>query len=408
MMSSIQDLLSSIIDDDTIESINDIKSINIPTVPVVENNIRAPRFDPETNILSSSGRAAYEYEIINIDRDTFTELVHTTTTIEGFIKNVQFHENKLIKMLTVNEKVVNIKCNWDNIKYSEYNTYEHVKHSKRGRKKKVKVSHRRNSNSQNFTNPNVFHSQISFEVLPKWVNVESSSKSVILPSYKFKVFRNGKIQLPGANPNCIDDILFCVDIITNLLNAALYPNGGNSVKIINLNPIMKNYKFSTIIPNNHIIDLCQLKKLVVADKINNIGHSLIQGTEIYQPIIYDIQYSRQDTKLAIVFATPIPGKSDKRTRINIFQSGKINILGGLNTEYTNNICKYIQYVIKTNYDSLVVEEGIIIQKKQIISPPNPKIIKHIVQIHDTKPHLILNIKYAYDDLVNDILTILSD
>lgn len=400
-MTSIQSLFDETeIGEDEISSLSN-KIDEIMPMPK-EITVPAPKFNPATNILELSGRLKYEKETLFTDNKIFGPIIPTTTTMEGYLTHVQFHESNLIRLLRTTDKIVNIRCNWEDLKHPNYKEYKKLKLSNRGRKKKPKVESKKYSNTADFSHFDEFHSQITFNVLPKWVNVSQSSESIVIPNYKYKIFRNGKIQLPGAHPKHTDDILYCIDEIIKLLNETMHQSQ-NVITVTNLNPVMKNYKFTVNIPDNYILDLLVLKKLLMSDKINNLPNKFINKTNIMQPMLHIIQYSRQTTKLSIKFLTPLLKRGNKQTLVNIFPSGKINILGALDFIYTDDICRYLHHVFANNYNSIVVEKGIPDEKKIIpaINKNSINLINNIkvVNIYD----IIKSCEERFDDSIVKIL-----
>jgi TATA-box binding protein (TBP) (component of TFIID and TFIIIB) len=272
------------------------------------------------------------------------------------LSNVHFHEQELIHELEPDEDIVMLRCNYGCTKYPEYHEPVKLKKTNRGRKKKEKKKKIRRKQGDGGS----FNSQITFVVRSS----KDSSKV-----YKFKVFRTGKLQLPGVKSDVIDDVIECTHKIARMLNWHLHMLDDNPVRqtaVINLNPVMKNYKFKVKIPEGSIIDLAELKKLLTSDSRGVLGRTLIDGNEVFDdkvknkpvcPKIFMIKYNRQDTKLSIKFLTGIYKKPNKKTRINIFMRGKINILGAFNAHITRQICEYLHWIFKT-FPEIIVTEGV--------------------------------------------------
>src|SRR5690606_36423512 len=135
---------------------------------------------------------------------------------------------------------------------------------------------------------------------------------------KFKIFRTGEIQLPGVKPHLIQDVVIRSQCIAKMMDLYLAPRAKVTLKRIN--PVMKNYKFTVKLPLGALIDLTTLKR------------SLKQIQPVNAPKIFDVKYTREDTKLSIKFNTPVHKKAKKCTRVNIFMRGKVNILGASDVE----------------------------------------------------------------------------
>lgn len=327
-----------------IEQLIDIKIVDdiIPQHDI--NNI----YNDEINIKDDNARHKFKSEILYMETDVFTKPISTTYTMEGLLSNVNFNEKDLIEFLTVNEDIVVCRCNFGRIQYSGYTEPIKQRTSNRGRKKKEKIKKPRQKQGMGTD----FNSQISFYVRSL---LNRKDKYIISPDekiYKFKVFRNGKIQLPGAREYLADDIILCIDLIIRLLNKVLnlqslhdIPTENSLVQLININPVMKNYKFEIKRPSKkHIIDLSTLKLLLINE----------DGDAPTHPPIFLIKYTPQSTNIAIKFLTPISKNAEKTTRICIFRKGKINILGAFHIDVTNQICVYLDWVIKKYYNKIIV------------------------------------------------------
>src|SRR5690606_29799282 len=81
------------------------------------------------------------------------------------------------------------------------------------------------------------------------------------------------------------------------------------------------------------------------------------------PKIFDVKYTREDTKLSIKFNTPVHKKAKKCTRVNIFMRGKVNILGASDVEKTYQICKFLNDLFVEHKDKLIVQQQIIAPKQ---------------------------------------------
>lgn len=177
-----------------------------------------------------------------------------------------------------------------------------------------------------------------------------------------------------------------------------------TITVLSISPCMKNYKFEIGLCEGEILNLHVMKLLLIYvkyvesrlevgedlqsaiasfvperilpadykygvdslpdfnDWVNDElgGKGEMKGYEPH-PSIYDIKYTRNDTMLCIKFNTPTPNNRNKRTRVNIFPGGKVNIIGGLDEVITGQIYKflhefYVRYIhylcVQTNMDSL--------------------------------------------------------
>lgn len=201
------------------------------------------------------------------------------------------------------------------------------------------------------------------------INPQSTNGIILVPSnskvYKFKVFRTGKIQLPGVHQKSIEDVIECTKKIVDVLNFHLHTgiyDPSKLTSLINLNPVMKNYKFAVKLPPKHIIDMDLLKRILFTERMEP------NETAPIHPNIFMLKYTRQDTKLSVKFSTPVYKNPKKKTRINIFMRGKINILGAFDVNMTRQICTYLEWIFRSHYKTLIVPEGNVAQELPPLEP----------------------------------------
>jgi hypothetical protein len=210
---------------------------------------------------------------------------------------------------------------------------------KRGKKRKSKTKKQRKKQGDG----TAFNSQITF------VARSTEVDGVKYKDYKFKVFRTGYLELPGAHPSAIDDIQKCIGRIVELMNFYLHPgeaDAGQLIAIRNINPVMKNYKFIVKMPENAILDLAKLRDYITSEIEVFVGG----------PRIFSIKYTRQETKLSVKFSTPSKTDPYKRMRVNIYLRGKVNILGAYTAKDTKRVCRFLHYIFATYQRELFVGE----------------------------------------------------
>lgn len=347
--------------DDMFDFINDcdyiVEEDEIEIKPV--SVVKKPNIYEKENILDDSIRNALKYEkIFNSEEmyKIFSEPINTTNTMEGQFSNVRFMEAELINLVNPNEDIIEYKCNFGEKRYPLYTPYKKERKSNRGRKPKPKPIKTRKQQGDGSS----FNSQMTCVVRSSNIKVnEDKSIPYGCQIYKFKVFRTGKIQLPGVQQNALDDILVCSNKIAQTLNKALKPK--QEIKLVSMSPVMKNYKFMINIKSRQIVNLPMMKTIISCIKYKNIEKLMqLSGKNIdipEHPSIFMIKYSRQDTKMSSKFITPTNKKKDKTTRVNIFMRGRINILGALNTQITKKICDLLYWIFITFWEKLIVVEG---------------------------------------------------
>jgi hypothetical protein len=169
-------------------------------------------------------------------------------------------------------------------------------------------------------------------------------------TYKVRVFRTGRIGLPGTKPHMIDDIVDKLsNVLVPMLRDALARDGApirDNIALVSLEPIMKDYKWSRILDpdqsQSHIIDLHSLDASIAAQSAENAEAIVITFH----------QHKDSEPKLAMCLRNPQTGES---MRVSIFRSGKINILGAKrDMEFTKKVCNLIARVITP---SMIVAVG---------------------------------------------------
>lgn len=309
-----------------------------------------------------------------------TPLETTTITLGGEIEGVTFMEEDLIKQIVATESCWHIKCNYGEVSHPSY--YEFLERKarslpvkgKRGRKKKERKKKERKVQG----NGSCFNSQVGFH-LPT---------NDGLDQWKIKVFRNGVIQTPGAKPENLREVIQkCFDILP-VLAPALGVDPVPELEIHKLNPFMKNYKCEVIKKDEQYLDLFALKYILTYVKLTDEGkiitdadvpgmipnsfqytpiddilpkfdHLLIDGYPNFMPhpMIFDIKYTREDSKLCVKFLTPIHGKAQKMVRVNFFMKGKMNILGAYEELFTRQIYEFFIDIFEKFRKELIVAMG---------------------------------------------------
>ena len=301
-------------------------------IKLIEPPQPAPFISDECDILTPTGRAMLEYERIYEETAFFTKPIPTTITMDGHIANVQMMEEELTPKLSATDRIVVITSNYGRHVLPGFSIPAKVRKSNRGRKKKAKpVKPRKKQGSGE-----EFNSQISF-----WVRRQAGSPDV----YKSKVFRTGRLQLPGVMQMKLLEVIECAQEVTRLLDTHLQ-TGARLERII---PVMKNYKFSIKMPPHYILDLEAFKSNVEL-YINTVDMPV-------HPPLFMIDYVRRAAKLSMKFSTPRPTKAAKTTRVEIFMSGKVNILGACDCMKTHQICDYLHGVLERASAEIVVPRG---------------------------------------------------
>lgn len=303
---------------------------------------------PPQSFLSDVEMGHYEGDIneINVVSPLFQTIMPTTFGLSGTLSGVAFQENTLIQYIPGKLKFPCIRavCNFGDIRIPEFEQLvsdgridmASTEKSARARSKKQKRAGSKPRKIQG--NGTCFNSSILF-----WIYSELHSSV-----YKIRLFRTGQFGLPGTKPEMIRDIInVCRNTLIPTLRDILHARNIGSqstatapgqlqnppdITLQSLTSIMKNYKWRRIVEDGCILDLQAISTQIEADM-------KVTG-RIPFPISY-VNYGYSDAKLSIKFKTPSPSRADKTIRVNIFLSGKINILGAHDSATTKNICKYL-------------------------------------------------------------------
>jgi hypothetical protein len=358
-----------------------------PANTKIEDKIAA--VNPLRNLLDPVVREELGREQVYYETLLLSEPINSTITIEGIMSGVRFHEQELIKHVKPDQNVVMYRCNFGIEVYDSYDIPKVVKPSNRGRKKRVKNGRPRKKQG----NGGEMYSQITLLARSDL----SPPIGVVVPSdaklYKFKVFRTGDIQLPGASQQNISDAINQSYVIAaamrEILTRTLPPDTPPpDVKLEYMIPTMKNYKLHVKLPPKHIINLTILRELLLDIKFSDgEGENQITPTKYRKkgtdaianvnpilppwrarlnvsadrapphPRIFRVEYTRQCSKLALIFSTATQSNPTMTMRYNIFMRGCINILGAMESEKTTATLELLNWILETNYDAVIVREG---------------------------------------------------
>lgn len=293
----------------------------------------------ETNLLYED--ILNEFKSVHLpETDILSEGILTTCTAQGLFENVEFHEKDLTQKLKLKYPIGEAYSNYGRVITPGYVPYEVPKLNNRGRKKKEKPKSTRKIQGDG----TCFNTQITFSVETDFIDITSPSKlvssdkiknmiknNVERKPLKFKVFRTGKIQLPGVKQNIVDKIIIATHIIGKQLDVILKSN----VKLLYLKPDMKNYKF--------------VVKNMVEPQIINFEYLLSRikySKFVFEPGISIISVSQHanSTKLTIIFLTPNEKSQTDTITVIIVLRGKINILGSYLTKHAQNIYAFLNYI----------------------------------------------------------------
>lgn len=189
--------------------------------------------------------------------------------------------------------------------------------------------------------------------------------------YKVKCFpTTGETQIPGVICSDLSDGRAVLDVFVNYLNelgVVLYNDGTaasseipRQVYIHSQQPKMLNYKFRIIRRSPRI--LINLRSLTdymrilentkaTSKKVGDLSLTMFDKWPMVILPPYSVRETKpptDDVKVSFRFET-----ETRAPRINIFQEGKINILGADSVEFAENIYQYFIDLFRANWSRLV-------------------------------------------------------
>lgn len=324
-------------------AIGRINDITI-TDPIPQGNtmpfILVDDFDHETNLWVPENRERYSTSLA-IDSPLITPIEPTTQTIGGNIANVQFMEAELITRVQADNIILAIASNFGKVVHPGYTPPIKPPGKSQQRQQKKKATRKQQGNGTQMS------SQISFMVRADGVGGEPRDYPIVddimqfptdVPIFKIKVFRTGYTQIPGANPKNINGVVAALGYVVEYLSKYLMPQ--YPIRVININPIMYNYKFEVNIPPGRIFDVRALSQCAL--QMHTGPDILVENTSC-------------GTKISLQFIKTV-GAKEYTSTFAIFRSGKCNIQGGVNTEQIKQSCEYLIKVLETNYDAILPSE----------------------------------------------------
>jgi TATA-box binding protein (TBP) (component of TFIID and TFIIIB) len=237
-------------------------------------------------------------------------LKESTLTAEGIMSNVSFMEEDHIYLADVGGRIVKVYCNYGELSLDDPNPPV----AQRGRRRRVKeqIDRIRQGNGK------CFDSQITY-----WVKaLDNTSKN-----YKIKVFRNGKVAVPGGLRADMSDIRDAIDVVVEQFRD-IYIDP--TIELQGLHPTMRNYGMHLTNPDLRI-DLPQLKILMA-------GH--------YR----SIKYNRERYSGVIMKIGPVT--------VKVFNSGKINIDGAVNPNDAYDVSLLLGHVMFQAGERVVYKKAV--------------------------------------------------
>ncbi len=316
-----------------------VRAIELPEQVIIRPStiIEVDEFDPTMNLLDADVKHRFKTETIGSETTNLTAPVMNTATIFGKYSNVEMFEGDWVKVLPVNKIILAMPSNFGTKIYDKYKMP-----AKKIKKKKITNKPERKKQGTGLE----FNSQLTFIMN---VNADKYSADDIIPEeqdvLKFKVFRNGKIQLPGSKLIFIDIILEHVKYLESVFNATFHVNEFDLTKhinVFNVNVCMKNYKFN--------IKLNSETHIINCERLFNV----IQKERHKSPLaIADVINNTSRNNISILFKTPTFSDKNKLLRLTVERSGKVNIKGGLYVEHSRQVFDFIDSIFANNHNIII-------------------------------------------------------
>ncbi len=258
--------------------LNNIDAMSQQKAPYVQPKRIAQFMSEDNNLLVEDVRSRFVQSIRTTGiapsgRQILSPMYDTTSALSGELINAENIDEKNIAIFDgkTNSKVVIIHSNFGKIIDPSYPfmveaaKLNALKKSTRGRKKtdkKQKKPRKKQGTGE------CFNSQITMTVLS---NVASETSESGFKEFHFKVFHQNKIQLPGASSKMINEVITACGHLVEVINAGLNPQNlpEKQVKIVKLNPTMKNYKFFLRMEPKQILNMQALFMLLMTEKLRS-------------------------------------------------------------------------------------------------------------------------------------------
>lgn len=194
----------------------------------------------------------------------FTPMENSTCSLHLQLSNILFDERELISKLYCEGHIVAIHCNFGHIELDGFIPPTKAKISNRGRKKNIKPKNKRKVQGDG----TCFDTQITFIMVdyvkrmkPK-IRDKFSDTAIpfdrkteyILKDYHIKLFRTGTVGIPGILREDYSDVMHSINELVKYMRRVFKDN---TIKITEMYPTMKNYKFR--LKNNMNIDMRTLR-----------------------------------------------------------------------------------------------------------------------------------------------------
>lgn len=301
-----------------------------------------------------------------------TELEHSTSTVVAKFDNVSFNEKNLVNIYCI-YPIVKIDSNYFHRRLAGYNADIKVKTTNRGRKKKIKPEKSRkcqgdgscfNSCTQ-FTIEGKFKRPITDQKSKKDVVIKKTSYGVevVKKGYKIKLFRNGKISIPGVLSEDMSDVL----VPLRKLEEYLQDIFGRDDIVMKSSPysVKKNYKFKLINRRFDIIKLHEFYNKWFDERINTSIEAIEEF--ILKPVFKYDEYHKKSYDLDALKNFLI--KHPKHKKIYVLFDEVVELLNKYDIfSIHDKVMKYVHKLRKENLVFLNNDTITMLFKKMLYKP----------------------------------------
>jgi len=194
----------------------------------------------------------------NMDVDKlFSPVKNSTCSLNLMLSGISFHEEELTPNIYCHGRIVGIDSNFGHKTLPFYRSPKKKKESNRGRKcaEKPKSSRKMPGDGTCFNSQITFVVVADFKRLIPEKNDDYTHTAIryndgyeyIQKEYKMKLFRTGRLGIPGVIHEDYSDLKEPVQYLINYLKSIFKTD----IKIIDVVPEMKNYKFH-LLDNQHL------------------------------------------------------------------------------------------------------------------------------------------------------------
>lgn len=269
--------------------------------------------------------ARYDCQPCDYNGTIIDAIKPSTITVGGLFTNIVLNEKTDVPKFEAVEPIVQIGSNYGELFATGYKPPEKkIKTSKRGRKPKIKEPKKRIQGSGKY-----FNSQITYVI-----------RSPANPNklYKFKVFRNGKFQVPGVLSTDQDDIELPLQLLRQYFTMVYKKD----VQVVEKVVQMRNCK--TILSDPDLVINTLALGALISQEMQGANEMKINKVEY--------QTAQNSSKVVVKFLRPTKDKPNKQTTLKILKQ-KINFEGAVGFDGVNDIYWWLNDILLDNYYQVI-------------------------------------------------------